>query len=68
MRPVPSGELDRAGGARLVERLAARCAAELARPKRPAQIDLLGAFPLAATGKVRRAEVRRLVVEQLVPR
>ncbi|MFC4946284.1 AMP-binding protein [Pseudonocardia sp. GCM10023141] len=59
-------ELADDAGAALVERLTARCARELARYKRPADIQLFGAFPLAPTGKVRRTEVRRLVAEDSV--
>lgn len=54
-------ELDSAATAALIERLTERCASGLARYKRPAEIRLVGAFPLAPTGKVRRTEVRRLV-------
>ncbi|MCE3555682.1 AMP-binding protein [Pseudonocardia sp. RS11V-5] len=50
----------------LVERLAARCADELAPFKRPTEIRLVDAFPKGPTGKVRRVEVRRLLDEQPV--
>jgi oxalate---CoA ligase len=47
--------------ARLAERLAARCEHELAPFKRPTDIRLVDAFPVGPTGKVRRADVRRLL-------
>lgn len=54
-------ELDETAWSALVGRLTERCARGLARYKRPAEIRMVGAFPLAPTGKVRRTEVRRLV-------
>jgi acyl-CoA synthetase (AMP-forming)/AMP-acid ligase II len=47
--------------ARLAERLAQRCADQLAPFKRPAAIRLVDAIPVGPTGKVRRADVRRLL-------
>jgi acyl-CoA synthetase (AMP-forming)/AMP-acid ligase II len=58
------GELDDAAVADLLERLAARCTERLARYKRPAELIVMGAFPLGPTGKVRRRELRRQVAEQ----
>jgi acyl-CoA synthetase (AMP-forming)/AMP-acid ligase II len=62
------GELDEEAAATLVQRLMARCTGRLARYKRPAEIIVVGAFPLGPTGKVRRTELRRQVADQrLVP-
>ncbi|GAA1297560.1 AMP-binding protein [Pseudonocardia xinjiangensis] len=58
-------ELDAVAGAEFVGRLVARCATHLARYKRPAEIRLVGAFPLAPTGKVRRTELRRQLADEL---
>jgi oxalate---CoA ligase len=55
----PAGRPDAEQRRELVARLTARCAAELARYKRPVEIRVVGSFPLAPTGKVRRADVRR---------
>jgi acyl-CoA synthetase (AMP-forming)/AMP-acid ligase II len=57
-------ELDAMGEAALVERLAARCAEQLARFKRPAEIRVVGGFPLGPTGKVRRTELRRQLADE----
>lgn len=46
------------GGPDLAERLALRCARELAPFKRPAEIRLVEAFPVGPTGKVRRSVLR----------
>jgi acyl-CoA synthetase (AMP-forming)/AMP-acid ligase II len=58
-------ELDARARAELVGRLETRCARHLARYKRPAEIRLVGAFPLAPTGKVRRTELRRQLADEL---
>ncbi|WP_433287530.1 class I adenylate-forming enzyme family protein [Pseudonocardia sp. CA-142604] len=61
----PADELDAAAGAQLVRRLVKRCTVHLARYKRPAEIRLVGGFPLAPTGKVRRTELRRQLADEL---
>lgn len=43
----------------LVERLAARCAKELSRFKRPVEINVAQRLPVGPTGKVKRSELRR---------
>jgi acyl-CoA synthetase (AMP-forming)/AMP-acid ligase II len=58
-------ELDVMAEAELIGRLVTRCARNLARYKRPAQIRLVRAFPLAPTGKVRRTELRRQLADEL---
>jgi acyl-CoA synthetase (AMP-forming)/AMP-acid ligase II len=58
-------ELDAAAAAELVRRLTARCAEQLARFKRPAEIRVVGGFPLGPTGKVRRTELRRQLADEL---
>ncbi|HEX4248128.1 MAG TPA: AMP-binding protein [Pseudonocardia sp.] len=57
-------ELDAEGEAALVARLTARCAEQLARFKRPAEIRVVGGFPLGPTGKVRRTELRRQLADE----
>ncbi|HEY4007631.1 MAG TPA: AMP-binding protein [Pseudonocardia sp.] len=57
-------ELGAAAEAELLDRLVARCAQRLARYKRPAEILVIGSFPLGPTGKVRRTELRRQVAEE----
>jgi acyl-CoA synthetase (AMP-forming)/AMP-acid ligase II len=57
-------ELDEAAEAELVARLTARCAEQLARFKRPAEIRVVGGFPLGPTGKVRRTELRRQLADE----
>ena len=59
-----TGELDDTAVAALVELLESRCRQRLARYKRPAEVIVMGAFPLGPTGKVRRRELRRQVAEQ----
>jgi acyl-CoA synthetase (AMP-forming)/AMP-acid ligase II len=63
VRPVD--ELAAAAGGELVQRLVTRCTVQLARYKRPAEIRLVGGFPLAPTGKVRRTELRRQLADEL---
>jgi acyl-CoA synthetase (AMP-forming)/AMP-acid ligase II len=63
IRPVD--ELGAGASAQLVRRLVERCTAHLARYKRPAEIRLVGGFPLAPTGKVRRTELRRRLADEL---
>jgi oxalate---CoA ligase len=58
------GELDTEAVGRLLERLAALCTEGLARYKRPAELVVMGAFPVGPTGKVRRTELRRQVAQQ----
>jgi acyl-CoA synthetase (AMP-forming)/AMP-acid ligase II len=58
------GELDDAAAAELLELLERRCTQRLARYKRPAELIVMGAFPLGPTGKVRRTELRRQVAEK----
>jgi acyl-CoA synthetase (AMP-forming)/AMP-acid ligase II len=58
------GELAPDAVAALLERLAARCTERLARYKRPAELIVMGAFPLGPTGKVRRTELRRQVAQR----
>ncbi|HEY2202958.1 MAG TPA: AMP-binding protein [Pseudonocardia sp.] len=60
---MPEDAPDDRAAAGLVERLTARCAAELARYKRPVEIRVVTGFPLGPTGKVRRAELRRRLAE-----
>jgi acyl-CoA synthetase (AMP-forming)/AMP-acid ligase II len=55
-------------GPGVAERLAERCARELAAFKRPAEIRLVDGFPVGPTGKVRRAAVRDgLAAETVAP-
>jgi len=58
-------ELDAVAEAELLARLTARCAEQLARFKRPAEIRVVGGFPLGPTGKVRRTELRRQLADEL---
>lgn len=58
------GELDEQAVTALLERLADRCTERLARYKRPAELIVMGAFPVGPTGKVRRTELRKQVAEQ----
>lgn len=53
--------LVRGTGDDLVAALRRRCTERLARYKRPAEILLVESLPVGPTGKVRRAEVRRLL-------
>jgi acyl-CoA synthetase (AMP-forming)/AMP-acid ligase II len=58
---VPAGELDDAWD--LPARLEARCEQFLGRHKQPAEFVLMASLPVGPTGKVRRAELRRVPQE-----
>nr|WP_284255770.1 hypothetical protein [Pseudolysinimonas kribbensis] len=51
------------GAAVDVEALRERCEEQLARFKRPVEINLVAELPRAPAGKIRRAEVRRMAAE-----
>jgi len=53
--------------AELVEALARRCGRALSPFKRPAEITVAETLPAGPTGKVRRAELRRLALEGATP-
>jgi acyl-CoA synthetase (AMP-forming)/AMP-acid ligase II len=61
---VPAPGVD---GDLLLSRLAERCAGELSRFRRPAEILLVEALPSGPNGKVRRGELRSLVRPPHVP-
>ncbi len=56
---LPRGDVDEAA---LIQRLQDRCVQELSRFKRPAAFHLVADLPRAATGKIRRHEVRALAL------
>lgn len=58
---VPAGDLDDAWD--LPARLEARCQEFLGRPKRPAEFIMMASLPVGPTGKVLRADLRRLPQE-----
>ncbi|HEX3460326.1 MAG TPA: AMP-binding protein [Acidimicrobiales bacterium] len=58
---VPAGELDDAWD--LPARLEARCDQFLGRHKQPAEFVLMASLPVGPTGKVRRADLRRVPQE-----
>ena len=60
---VPAGGLDEAWD--LPARLEARCEQFLGRHKQPAEFVLMASLPVGPTGKVRRAELRRLPQEAI---
>jgi acyl-CoA synthetase (AMP-forming)/AMP-acid ligase II len=60
---VPAGELDEAWD--LPARLEARCEEFLGRHKQPAEFILMASLPVGPTGKVRRADLRRLPQEAI---
>jgi phosphosulfolactate synthase len=58
---VPSPDLGVEGGSNLAEDLLTRCRQALSGYKRPAAIEVVESLPAGPTGKVRRAEVLRVV-------
>ncbi|NMH97933.1 AMP-binding protein [Pseudonocardia acidicola] len=56
--------LDDADAAELVRRLDERCAEQLSRFKRPAEIRVVRGFPVGPTGKVRRRALREQLAEE----